>query len=1328
MKTFSYFCFRMGKHLFTYLLFLWVGVMSGLAFVVQASPNFYFKQLSQQDGLPQNFVRSIMLDHNGFFWTGTSRGVSRFDRHEFKNYSAVPDSATSLPDNLIHFIVEDAQNNIWISTSKGVCVYQRKSDDFKRIRWGKRALQAHSYMLTDDALLLGGRGVIYRWDYARCVMDTVPIRWKERSYAFFNYMSSWRKHYWVLSSRWEGMWILDCRTGEITRPEFCREREIMAVKVDSRDNLWISPYGKGLDGYGDGGRKRVHYDMSNSDLTHNVILDIEERDGQLWLATDGGGISILNRGDNSFSNIWYVPGDVYSFPVSSVFCLYRDKDNNMWAGTIRGGLFGIKEVYMRTYRDVPPGSSYGMSDKTVLCLYEDRDGSVWIGTDGGGLNRLDTRSNKFTHYPSTYDSKVASITYYSDRELLVYFFAKGLFLFDKRTGSLRPFILLNERRNEQIAHSGISVNVDYFDTDKIHLFADKIYMYDKRAASFSVAHVADSSRYYGTVQRFYSDRDVTYLFGRNYILKLDNKKNDAFCILSLEYKAYINAACCDEKGNFWIGTNQGLLYYNVYSHALRSVKTNMFREITSMVYSDKGLWIGAEGMLFRYSIAENKFFIYGESDGASPNEYLFKPTLVSRTGDIYMGGVTGLLRIDGQRYKEYVQPSPLSVELTDVVLDGVSAMKDINDSDRGLCIPWDHTSLVVKTMVREKDVFRKKMFRFSIEGLDRSDIESYDHTLTLHSLPVGKYRIMASCSTQDGGWSRPNCILSLEVVPPWWEQPWFVIVLVLVIALACYLVMAYIIRKKEDRLQLEMKERERKVYEDKVRFLINISHELRTPLTLIYAPLKRLLGGKFTDNELKLQLTRIFKQARQMRNIINMVLDMRRMEVGYEALHLLPHPLNEWIESVVGDFAEEFRTKGIMLFFRADERVDNVSFDKGKCEIVLSNLLMNALKFSQEGTTVIVSTERRDGCVRVSVKDEGIGLSDSDFTHLFTRFYQGEHQMSGSGIGLSYSKTLLELHGGKIGAYNNEGKGATFWFELPLTERDMDVVCDPGTYLNDIQYLDTEMEVCVEERDFPLHQYSILIVDDEREIRSFIKDSFGSIFKQVYTAEDGRDGLDVVRQWQPDLVISDIMMPRMDGFEFCRELKSDIQISHIPVILLTARDNPESLSAGYKLGADFYLSKPFDNEMLLTIIRNLLRNREQIKSYYRNAVPVSIAPKDQTFSNADEQFLMKLNGLVMENLDNSELDVKYLTVEIGMSRASLYNKVKALTGLGVNDYINRIRIEQAMQLLANTGLSVTEISERTGFSSSRYFSTSFKQFTSMTPSEYKERCRSGVQA
>lgn len=1303
---------------FRYVLL--VGLLVSLTINVYASRNYYFKQLSLENGLTNSFVKCVIRDNNGFLWIGTKSGLNRYDGNEFKHFLSNTEDNRSLPiNNNINFILEDSAKNIWVSTSAGLCRYIKETDDFDRIMIKGKPLLVQSYCLTNNEIWFGGRGKIYKYKNDNQEIDTIPLRWHGYEPSFISHIVKWTSKYYLLSTRWDGLWLMDAKTLEVKRPTFCDEKEISSVFVDKNSILWISPYGKGLYGYEIGGEMLYNYDTRNSELSNDVILDIENRFNQLWLATDGGGINILNLDSKKFSNIKYVPGDNYSFPVSSVFCLYRDANNNIWAGTIRGGLFGIKEVYMRTYKDASASSHYGLSDKTVLSLYEDSDQSLWIGTDGGGINHLSPKNHSFKHFSTTYNCKVASITKYSDTELLVYLFAKGLYIFNKHTGSLTPFVFVDNEQNERIKRSGISVNLDNFDTDKIHMFADKMYLYNKKDKSFKRIHVTDSTKYYGGLQRISSNKEYTYLFGWNYILKLDNHADLAHCILSLDYKATINAVYADKTGDLWIGTNKGLMYYNVSTHALKKIETKMFREVTSLVCADQGVWVGADGMLFLYSLKSGKFLIFGESDGASPNEYLMKPSHVASNGDVYMGGVSGLLRIDRTLPFEPEEKGDIKILLSNIILDGVSVVTNV-DKDNLIDIRWDHTSLTMNFMVLETDIFRKKLYRFYIDGVTHSYVETYSHTFTANSLPQGTHNVMVSYSMRDGNWSKPQCVLKLHVLAPWWEQLWFIVIMILLAIIVVFWLTRYFIVKKENALKLEMKERERKTYEDKVRFLINISHELRTPLTLIYTPLKRLLNRDIHDESFKDQLAGIFKQARQMRNIINMVLDMRRMEVGSEAFQIAPHKINDWVMSVETDFESEFQQKNIAVKYDLDSSIDMVSFDEGKCEIVLSNLLMNALKFSLENTTITLSTKSMGNSVRVAVSDEGLGLSDEDLKNLFTRFYRGEHQIKGSGIGLSYSKTLLEMFGGSIGAYNNDVKGATFWFELSLIESIGTIACEPGSYLNDL--INPALnQYSSESTEFAVKSYSILIIDDVKEIRDLIKESYKDDFKHIYMAEDGEDGLRMVKQYQPDLIISDVMMPRMDGFEFCRALKTDIEISHIPVILLTARNNQESTDIGYKVGADFYLPKPFDTEQLLTIIRSILQNREQIKKHYHTDNFHPTIHEECTFSNADEQFMRKLNKLITENLSDPILDVKFITNNIGMSRASLYAKVKVLADMGVNDYINRIRIDKSIELLLNTDMTITEISEKTGFSNARYFSTAFRQVTEMSPSEYKKR-------
>ncbi len=938
----------MKKSLIFYIIVFVAGIL--LPNIVKANelPNFYFKQLSQQDGLVQNYVRSITLDHNGFYWIGTRAGLSRFDGYEFRNYQNEAENKNSLSADMIFYVVEDAQDNLWVSTSGGLDLYQRKTDDFEHIAWYNSRFRTQAYLVCDTAIYFAGSGNIFKRSYNTGGLTLMPMKSKEQ-HSSFTFMTKWGGEQWILATRWNGMWLYNFRTGDIRRTPFVREKEIMATIVDSKGRLWVSPYGKGLVGYLPDGTKFAELHTGNSDLSNNIILDIEERDGQLWLATDGGGISVYDMTTGAFQNIRYVVGDANSFPFSSVYCLYKDDSDNMWAGTVRGGMIGIKEVHMFSYRDVPPGNDNGLSDRSVQSLYEDENGDIWIGTDGGGLSCLDPQQNKFRHFPYTFNMKVGSITGYSRDELLVYFYSKGLYLFNRTTGQIRPF--LSEEQRALVTRSATSINLSASSPDKILLFTDRICIYDKTDNSLVELSMPSKVNYKGAMMPFYADSIQTYALSQSFVVKVVQNSAKVVSVLTLpeDDGEVINSASRDKNGNLWLGTNKGLLFYNESTRKLERIETNKFREVTSMVYAKSGLWIGAQNMLFRYVEKDKHFLIYGESDGAMSNEYINKATLVSRDGDIYLGGITGLLRIDGDYYSSYAgdDTSPMSLKVADVVLDGVSVRNIAADGVQEIKIPWDYTSLSLKLMVREKDIFRKKMFRYYIKDLDRTFLETYDHTLMLHSLPTGTHEIYVSCSTRDGEWSEPKCLIRLQVVPPWWRQWWFLLLVVIALAAIVYLGFSYSLRKKQNQLLLDLKEKEKKISEDKVRFLINISHELRTPLTLIYAPLKQLLNSDNSDGErLHQQLRRIFKQARQMRNLINMVLDMRRMEVGYEELHLDPHDLNSWLGTVVDDFVEEYQTKGMTLRFEPDPQIGKVVFDKEKCEIVVSNLLMNAFKYT----------------------------------------------------------------------------------------------------------------------------------------------------------------------------------------------------------------------------------------------------------------------------------------------------------------------------------------------------------------------------------------------
>ena len=1287
-------------------------------FPLQAG-HYYYKQISLKDGLPST-VRCILTDEQGFVWIGTRSGLGRYDGHELKKYIHQADHPHSLPHNLINQITEDKQNNIWILTDKGVACYQRQSDDFfiPTDEKGNNIL-AYSTCLMKDGVLFGSQNKVYFYNYQNSSLRLLQTFNQEPNFNI-TLLSLWNAHTLLCCSRWQGLLLLDLNTGKHSPPPFDCGKEIMNMLIDSQNRIWIAPYNEGIRCFTPDGKQLASYTTHNSNLNNNVVLSLAEREGKIWIGTDGGGINILEPETGRFSLLEHVPGsDNYSLPANSILCLYNDRNNNIWAGSIRNGLISIREVSMKTYTDVLPGSDRGLSNNTVLSLYQEADDRIWIGTDGGGLNLFNPLTEKFTHFPSTWEDKVASICPFTSGNLLLSIFSQGVFVFNPSTGKKTPFIIIDSETSTRLGSRGKTVNLFQNTPHSVLLLGDHVYQYHLKEQTFSIATEQQGADIIGAILPVTNYQNYTYLNDTKHIFRLDNHTNRLEVLYQCSGDTLLNSVSRDEYGNFWIGNNYGLTHYHPATQEQTPMPTSLFGEVTQIVCDQQGkVWIGTDNMLFAWLIKEKKFVLFGESDGVIQNEYLSKPRLLSSQGNIYMGGVKGLLHINSNLpliTSEFPQ-----LQLSDVIINGESVNDKLSGTPVGISAPWN-SNITIRIMSKEKDIFRQKVYRYQIEGLNDQQIESYNPELAIRSLPPGSYKIMASCTAKDGSWIPSQEVLELTILPPWYRTWWFILCCAIFIAAIIVETFRRTLKRKEEKLKWAMKEHEQQVYEEKVRFLINISHELRTPLTLIHAPLSRILKSLSAEDTQYLPIKAIYRQSQRMKNLINMVLDVRKMEVGESKLQIQPYALNQWIEHVSQDFISEGGAKNVRIRYQLDPHIDTVSFDKDKCEIILSNLLINALKHSPQDAEIIIMSEllSEENSVRISIIDRGNGLKQVNTQKLFTRFYQGTGEQSGTGIGLSYSKILVELHGGSIGARDNQEAGATFFFELPLRQQSEEIICHPKAYLNELMS-DDNKEQQPEEDNFDTSPYSVLVVDDNPDLTDFLKKSLGEYFKRVVIASDGMEALQLTKSHVPDIIVSDVMMPRMNGYELCKNIKEDITISHIPIVLLTARDDKQSQLSGYKNGADAYLTKPFEIEMLMEIVRNRLKNRESIKKRYLNAGLVP-APEESTFSLADETFLLKLNKIIQENLDNSNLDVTLICKEIGMSRASLYNKLKALTDMGANDYINKFRMEKAITLITHTDMSFTEITEKIGFTTSRYFSTAFKQYTGETPTQYKER-------
>lgn len=1309
----------MSKILFRvfFLLLLYIGDTQSL----YSQPNFhYYKQLSIEDGLSQSKVCCVLNDYKGYLWIGTEFGLNRYDRYRLKQYYHSQENDKTLPSDQINFIAEDSLNNLWVGTISPleVCLYNRKSDNFETLMYDGKPVKAVSCLKVEGGILFTAPGRIYKYVYVTKQLELLYDTCND-SLAFntpVREMIRYDEDTILLNTKWRGIYSFDLKTHKVKKIDSFSEKHYSSIYLDSHKRLWVGVYGDGLYCYQNGNLLK-HLTMSNSPLTYNVIHDIAEKDNSLWVATDGDGINIISLDDFSFTTINQINDDINSFPTNSIFHLYLDAGNNMWAGSIRGGLIGIKNVYVRSFRNMPFGNMYGLSNQSINKLFQDYEGMIWIGTDGGGINRFDQESGTFKHYVTTKHEKVVSIAEYSPNELLFFSFNKGLFIFDKRTGDVRPFVLVNKEIDDNACINGYSVYFQNIDKKKI-IFSTTQYILINDIGTNKFEIIATRGKEYERN----SPQIIKTIGTKAYFLDLKN-----VCEYDLSTKIFrkiyqseyvLNDACIDQNGTFWLASVKGLLNYNPQTGKSYWVETNLFQEATSIIADRQNrLWVGTRHRLYVYSLNNQSFIALDEGDGVLPNEYIPHVTLLAKNGDILVGGVMGMICVNSAIHFDagVVQ----RIELLDVLLNGlsVSQTQGRQEAVETIEVPWDFSSLQLNVLLNEKDAFRKNMFRFGIKELNQELEKSNSNTLVLNHLPIGEYTITGSYYTRDGEWSSKQNILHVIVTPPWWRTSWFYLSICLLFGLLMYGVVYYYLRKKRLKQKREIIQLKNKMYEEKINFLTNISHELRTPLTLICAPLKRIID-RDSETEMRKLLGPIYKQAYQMKNIIDMVLDVRKLEEGKEALHILPHTLNEWIRTVGDKFMEEFEVKGIQLKYELDEQIEKVPLDKSKCEFVLSNFLMNALKFSEAGTitTIITRLSEEKDWVRISVEDEGMGLSMVDMDSLFSSFYQGGHEKGGSGIGLSYAKSLIALHKGKIGALNASGRGAVFYFELPLLTTS---VSENFETTPEGKIISSEGQDAADNIDYTyLKSFSVIVIEDTADLRNYLKEALSHYFGRVYVAKDGQNEFEQIKQRLPDIIISDVMMPRMNGFDLCRQVKTDLEVSHIPFILLTAYHNSQNMYTGYKAGADAFLPKPFELDGLLALSHNQLKLREQVRARYKE--DKWLAHGEVSFSNADETFLLKLDTLIAENMSNPELDVTFLTTNLCVSRSVLFRKVKAITGMGIVDYVSKQRIAKSVVLINTTSMNITEISEIVGFSSLRYFSKVFKAIMGEIPSNYRK--------
>ena len=765
------------------ILLLIITFFLGFQHLSGATSHYSYTQLSLAEGLSQASVQAILLDSKGNLWIGTRNGLNLYSQQKISNYFHSLKDRFSLPDNQIVHLAEDSIGNIWVATSRGLTMYNPERNSFDTYTRGR----VQSSLCMEGGILFGGDNVLYFYNYRTRELEHQARLCPESVQTFpMDYrverIIPLEKQKMLLATRRKGVFIYHFQTGEF-EPFITDHPKTLLISIcrTSDDRYFASFYGQGVHYYDSEGKKLGSYITENSPLTNNYVMDMMEHDGKIWLATDGGGINMMDLATGEFTFLNHITGDDSSLPVNSIIRLYKDYQENLWIGSVRGGVINVKKGYIRTYQDVILHHSGGLTEKSVTSLYEEEDGRLWVGTDGGGINLYDPTTDKFTHFSNTYGEKVISMSNLSDTELLISIYTKGLFVFNKITGKYTKFIVVDEKIDWKVCLDGYVALVTRVGKDKIYIIGHGGWVYHIPTRKFTPLILPGKyAENASPLQVAYSNDEFSLLRQGNTVFMADVKTDSISVLVETPADENIMSMTYDKHQRIiWIGTSRGLRYFHLNKKQYKVFPTGLFSSISHLTIDEKSrLWISAQNKLFTYSIPENKFTSWNQSDGYLPNEIQSKYHKTRNKEYIYLGGSEGLVKIATDILAE--QEDVPEIYLSDVHYNGKSFLKQI-EANR-FEIPWDYQSVVLTFGIKCEDVFQKYLLKYIIRSSSgENTFESYEPQLNMSSLSPGEYSIIVSCYTKDGSESPATQMLTLIVSPPWYKSIWFITLLIILL-------------------------------------------------------------------------------------------------------------------------------------------------------------------------------------------------------------------------------------------------------------------------------------------------------------------------------------------------------------------------------------------------------------------------------------------------------------------------------------------------------------------------------------------------------------------
>lgn len=1254
-------------------------------------------------------------DEVGFLWIGTRFGLNRYDFDQIKNYYSSPADENTLPDNTVRKIFVDSHNKIFVACEIGTAIYRRQNDDFLRLcKPDGYPLNVRSFKEEENGVLMGSAGDFFFYDYK--LEEIVKLQVHGGSTFYYTAILPWLPGFYILPTRWDGLWLFDREKATVERLPGIDAKIITTSFTDSKGRLWVSPYGEGINIYDRACKLVKTINTSNSLLPDDIVLDMVESKGRVWIATDGGGMIVYDLETDTFASESSRGGLLQKGAVSTVFA---DCMSNVYGGTVRDGAFMVVPTAMQTLQ---LGSAGRMGAMISTCA--DSDGTLWFGSDGNGLFVCKAGSEKFEPIASTRNLRITDVEALDERRLLIVTFKQGFFVYDKMTGNLGNAPAVLNDFYERLKPRGIALRLRRLSDGTMAIIGDNIVIFNPSDNSLTTVPRADGLlRTDEILQPFYCGEGRLLCFGQHRITEYNPIAGKHTELLKLPWSEYVFCAAFDGAQNVYVATEKGVISVNLSDGSRATVQgTEGVRAHVLSVDDKKRLWIGTTRALLLKLPGSSGVIGFGLSDGVMPNEYL-PNTVAMADNRIFMGGATGLLKINLEAVDDIISDNvDPKLSLADIIVDGVSAYGSMDDNGVFI-IPSNHTDIKMSVVDMGNNSMRRLALKYYIvNGSSERIVELHDRTLNLNMLEEGKdYEIFASSYKPDGTWTPKQHLASISLPGPWWKTWWALTLLVVAVVAVVTLWIRYIEQKRNRQAEARIEAFRNNAMERELAFLVNTNYALRTPLTLIYAPVKLLLQNfreKRPLDDLEETLENVYRNTKRMRDTIDMALSLHNVGKTEDSTSYVTHDINRSVEDTVEERKPKAGLKHVTLSYLPSQEMFPADYDRPRLAKVLDIFLNNAIQRSPEFSSIAVKTMMREGFVRVSISDTGETPDESNLGNMFSKYYNDDNSTFSHSLEFAYAKNIVEMFGGRVGAECNvDGEGLTVWFEIPAadssaaeaytTRRHSNLPSAPAPLPSVVCDVDTS-------------QLTAIVVDEDSELCLFVARELSNYFGKVYHAFNGNDALILIRQHQPDIVLSSVLLPGRSGIELCRDIKSSADLSHIPFILLTSTSEENVLESGYGVGADSYLTKPFDVAVLLMRCRNLLHNRSIIRARYADK-PVS--PKPSPVSNADESFVLKVEKIINDNLASEDFGVDTIVDAMALSRSAFYSRFKEITGQTIGQYITARRVEIAKNLLLDNTVPISEISERLGFSSQRYFSTFFKQQTGMSPSAFRKNAK-----